>query len=214
MERDREQGIGDAAGDRAGRGVVMKVLIVDCYDSFTFNLYQQVGKLGGDPVVMTCDAPLEQLERSGCDRIILSPGPGTPHDSGVCLEVLETMSRTIPTLGVCLGHQAICTAFGGEVIRAGHLMHGKTSAIRHDGKGVFSGMPAPFTATRYHSLVAREKSLPSDLQVSATSLDDQYVMGVRHTRYPIEGVQFHPESVLSQEGDRIIQNFLNGKGGA
>jgi anthranilate synthase component 2 len=104
----------------------MKVLIVDCYDSFTFNLYQQVGKLGGNPVVMTCDTPLEQLKKCGCDRIILSPGPGTPHDSGVCLEVLETMSRTIPTLGVCLGHQAICTAFGGEVVRAGHLMHGKT----------------------------------------------------------------------------------------
>lgn len=188
----------------------MKVLIVDCFDSFTFNLYQQVGKLGGNPVVMTCDTPLEQLKKSGCDRIILSPGPGTPHDSGVCMEVLETMSRTIPTLGVCLGHQAICTAFGGEVIRAEHLMHGKTSAIRHDGQGVFTGMPAPFTATRYHSLVASEDSLPAELHVSATSLDDQYVMGVRHTRYPIEGVQFHPESVLSQEGDRIIRNFLAG----
>ena len=190
----------------------MKVLIVDCYDSFTFNLYQQVGKLGGNPVVMTCDTPLEQLEKCGCDRIILSPGPGTPHDSGVCLEVLETMSRMIPTLGVCLGHQAICTAFGGEVIRAGHLMHGKTSAIRHDGQGIFTGIPSPFTATRYHSLIAREDSLPAELQVSATSLDDLYVMGVRHTRYPIEGVQFHPESILSQEGDRMIHNFLAGTG--
>ena len=113
----------------------MKVLIVDCYDSFTFNLYQQVGKLGGNPVVFPCDTPLEVLQKSGCDRIILSPGPGTPEDSGVCRKVLETMSRTIPTLGVCLGHQTICTAFGGEVIRAPHLMHGKTSAIRHDGNG-------------------------------------------------------------------------------
>ncbi len=130
-------------------------------------------------------------------------------DSGVCLEVLETMSRKIPTLGVCLGHQAICTAYGGEVVRAQHLKHGKTSLIRHDGQGIFTGVPAPFSATRYHSLVAREDSLPADLQVSATSIDDQYVMGVRHTRYPIEGVQFHPESILSQEGDRIIQNFLN-----
>jgi len=188
----------------------MKVLIVDCYDSFTFNLFQQVGMLGGDPVVFTCDTPLERLEKTGCDRIILSPGPGTPQDSGVCLEVLETMSKTIPTLGVCLGHQAICTVFGGEVVRAKHLMHGKTSEIRHDGKGIFAGVPEPFSATRYHSLVAREDSLPKELQVSATSLDDGYVMGVRHTRYPIEGVQFHPESVLSPEGDQIIKNFLYG----
>lgn len=187
----------------------MKVLIVDCYDSFTFNLYQQVGMLGAEPVVFTCDTPLERLEGLDCDRIILSPGPGAPMDSGVCLEVLETMSRKIPTLGVCLGHQAICTTFGGEIIQAKHLMHGKTSEIRHDGKGIFTGLPATFTATRYHSLVAREDSLPEDLQVSAISLDDRYVMGVRHTRYPIEGVQFHPESILSHEGNRIIRNFLN-----
>ena len=192
----------------------MKVLIVDCYDSFTFNLYQQVGKLGGNPVVMPCDTPLDRLEKSGCSRIILSPGPGNPGDSGVCPEVLETMSRTIPTLGVCLGHQVICSVFGGEVIRAKHLMHGKTSEIQHDGKGVFAGMPAPFTATRYHSLIAKEDSLPEDLQVSATSFDDRYIMGVRHRRFPIEGVQFHPESILSQEGDRMIRNFLFGKGGA
>lgn len=191
----------------------MKVLIVDCYDSFTFNLYQQVGKLGGNPVVLPCDTPLEQLEKTGCDRIILSPGPGTPGESGVCPSVLETMSRTVPTLGVCLGHQAICTTFGGRVVRAEHLMHGKTSLIRHDGLGIFTGMPDPFIATRYHSLVAEKNSLPGDLQVSATSLDDQYVMGVRHTRYPIEGVQFHPESVLSPEGDRIISNFLEGNTG-
>ena len=118
------------------------------------------------------------------------------------------MSRTIPTLGVCLGHQAICTVFGGEVVRARHLMHGKTSEIRHDGKRIFSGIPSPFTATRYHSLVAREDSLPGELVVTATSLDDNYVMGIRHTKYPIEGVQFHPESILSQDGDRIIRNFL------
>lgn len=186
----------------------MKVLIVDCYDSFTFNLYQQVGRLGGDPVVHNCDTPLEQLKKTGCSRIILSPGPGTPGDSGVCPEVLETMSRTIPTLGVCLGHQVICSTFGGDVIRAAHLMHGKTSVILHDGKGIFTGIPSPITATRYHSLVAQKDTLPPDLQISATSLDDEYVMGVRHTRYPVEGVQFHPESILSREGDRIIRNFL------
>ena len=186
----------------------MNVLIVDCYDSFTFNLCQQVGKLGETPVVYSCDTPLAVLQKTGCDRIILSPGPGTPEDSGVCREVLETMSRTIPTLGVCLGHQTICTAFGGRVVRASHLMHGKTSPILHDGGGIFAGVPTPFIATRYHSLVAQRESLPDELEVTASSMDDGYVMGVRHRRYPIEGVQFHPESILSPEGDRIIRNFL------
>ena len=186
----------------------MNVLIVDCYDSFTFNLYQQVGRLGGNPRVVPCDAPLETLQETACDRIILSPGPGTPEESGVCRSVLETMSRSIPTLGVCLGHQTICTTFGGRVVRAVNLMHGKTSSIRHGGSGIFTGIPTPLTATRYHSLVALRDSLPEDLEVTATSLDDGCVMGVRHTRYPIEGVQFHPESVLSPEGDRIIRNFL------
>ena len=190
----------------------MNVLIVDCYDSFTFNLYQQVGRLGANPVVYPCDTPLEVLRKSGCDRIILSPGPGTPEDSGVCREVLETMSRTIPTLGVCLGHQTICAAFGGRVVRASHLMHGKTSPIHHEGEGIFSGVPTPFTATRYHSLVAERESLPDELVVTASSMDDGYVMGVRHTRYPIEGVQFHPESILSPDGDRIIRNFLYPQG--
>lgn len=188
----------------------MKVLIVDCYDSFTFNLFQQVGRLGGEPLVFPCDTPLDVLQKIPCDRIILSPGPGTPDDSGVCKGVLETMSRTIPTLGVCLGHQTICTVFGGDVVRAPHLMHGKTSQIFHDGTGIFRGIPVPFTATRYHSLVADRESLPRDLAVTASSTDDGYVMGVRHTRYPIEGVQFHPESILTREGDRILRNFLSG----
>ena len=190
----------------------MKVLIVDCFDSFTFNLEQQVGRLGAAPVVFTSDTPLEKLEKAGCDRIILSPGPGTPQESGVCLEVLGTLSKKIPTLGVCLGHQAICTVFGGKVVRAKHLMHGKTSAIRHDGRGIFENVISPFTATRYHSLIADRDSLPAELEVAATSLDDGYVMGVRHTRYPITGVQFHPESILSPDGDRLIQNFLDGRG--
>jgi anthranilate synthase component II len=190
----------------------MNVLIVDCYDSFTFNIYQQVGRLGGNPVVFPCDTPIEALQKIACDRIILSPGPGTPEDSGVCRNVLETMSRTIPTLGVCLGHQTICTVFGGEVVRAPHLMHGKTSPIRHEGTGIFEGVPSPFIATRYHSLVAQRESLPDELDVTATSQDDGYVMGVRHIHYPIDGVQFHPESVLSPEGDRIIRNFLYPEG--
>lgn len=190
----------------------MKVLIVDCYDSFTYNLYQQVGSAGAEPVVCTCDTPLEELKKSGCDRIILSPGPGTPDDAGVCPDVLRTMSRTIPTLGVCLGHQAICTVFGGKVIRSDRPVHGKTSEIRHDKKGVYSGISSPFTATRYHSLVASRNSLPPELVVTAESLDDGCVMGVRHSRYPVEGVQFHPESILSPAGDRIIKNFLFGRG--
>jgi anthranilate synthase/aminodeoxychorismate synthase-like glutamine amidotransferase len=188
----------------------MKVLIVDCYDSFTFNLYQQVGRLGAEPVVFTCDTPLAHLEKTGCDRIILSPGPGTPEEAGVCLDVLGSMSRTIPTLGVCLGHQAICTIFGGNVVRAHRLMHGKTSEIRHDGRGIYTGITAPFSATRYHSLVAERGSLPPDLLITAESLDDGCVMGVRHTSYPIEGVQFHPESILTGTGDRIIRTFLFG----
>ena len=186
----------------------MNVLIVDCYDSFTFNLYQQVGRLGGAPVVVTCDTPLDALEQTGCDRIILSPGPGTPEDTGVCRDVLMSMSRTIPTLGVCLGHQAICAAFGGMVGRAERLMHGKASQIRHDGTGIYAGIAMPFTAARYHSLVAERESLPPDLEVVATSMDDGYVMGVRHRRFPIEGVQFHPESILTGTGDAILANFL------
>lgn len=192
----------------------MKVLIIDCYDSFTFNLYQQVGKMGAELVVLPCDTPLDVVRNTPCDRIILSPGPGSPRDSGVCLDVLETMSRTIPTLGVCLGHQAICTAYGGEVIRAPHLMHGKTSAIRHDGAHIFTGIPSPFTATRYHSLIASREFLPDELEVTATSTDDGYIMGIRHRKYPVAGVQFHPESILSPEGDRIIRNFLGMTGAA
>lgn len=189
----------------------MNVLIVDCYDSFTFNLYQQVGRLGANPVVHPCDTPLEVLKKIPCDRIVLSPGPGTPEDSGVCSEVLRTMSRTIPTLGVCLGHQTICSTFGGKVVRASHLMHGKTSPICHSGTGIFTGIPTPFTATRYHSLIADQESLPRDLEVTASSMDDGYIMGVRHTRFPIEGIQFHPESILTTAGDRILENFLSGR---
>ncbi|MGA2104137.1 anthranilate synthase component II [Methanoregula sp.] len=186
------------------------VLIVDCYDSFTFNLYQQVGKLGARPVVATCDTPLSHIKKICCDRIILSPGPGTPEDSGVCLEVLDTLSKTIPTLGVCLGHQAICIAFGGRVVRSGHLMHGMTSEIKNDGQGIYTGLPTLFTATRYHSLVAQRESLPPELEVVSESLDDGFVMGVRHATYPIEGVQFHPESILSHDGDALMKNFLYG----
>jgi anthranilate synthase component 2 len=190
----------------------MRVLIVDCYDSFTFNLYQQVGALGGDPVVVMNDAPPATLQEVECDRIILSPGPGIPEDSGLCLEVLGGLAREIPTLGVCLGFQAICIAFGGRVVRADHLVHGKTSPIHHDGKGLFLRVPDPLVATRYHSLVADTATLPEALAITATSGDDGYVMGVRHMEYPIEGIQFHPESILTREGDALMRNFLSGDG--
>ncbi|MBS1195160.1 MAG: glutamine amidotransferase of anthranilate synthase or aminodeoxychorismate synthase [Methanomicrobia archaeon] len=186
----------------------MKVLLIDCYDSFTYNLSQQVGYLGAEPVVVTSDTPLEDIRALPCDRIILSPGPGKPEDSGVGLQVLLTLSRTIPTLGVCLGHQAICVAFGGQVVRAARPVHGKVSRIRHDGKTIFSGLPSPLSATRYHSLVADPSSLPPDLEVSAVSVDDGAIMGLRHRRYPVEGIQFHPESILTPDGDTILRRFL------
>jgi anthranilate synthase/aminodeoxychorismate synthase-like glutamine amidotransferase len=158
------------------------------------------------------DAPVEALDRHSFDRIILSPGPGRPEESGLCLAVLETLSREVPTLGVCLGHQAICTAFGGRVVRGERPVHGKTSPMTHDGKGIFAGIRNPFTATRYHSLVADRGSLHAELEVTAESLDDGCIMGVRHRRYPVEGVQFHPESILTGEGREIVANFLSGRG--
>ncbi len=190
----------------------MKVVIIDCYDSFTYNLSQLVGRLGHIPVVLTCDATLGEVSRECPDRIILSPGPGTPEDSGICPDVIRTFSRTIPTLGVCLGHQVICSAFGGTIIRNTRPVHGKTSLIHHDGKGVFSGLENPFIATRYHSLIAGPGNLPADLVVTAISGDDGAVMGLRHRTLPIEGVQFHPESILTPSGDRILENFISGPG--
>ena len=189
----------------------MRVLIIDCYDSFTFNLSQLVGSLGAVPEVIMNDSPPEVLERDAWDRIILSPGPGRPEESGLCLTALATLSRNIPTLGVCLGHQAICTAFGGRVVRGERPVHGKTSPVHHDGKGIYEGIMNPFTATRYHSLVADREGLPPDLVVTAESRDDGCIMGVRHRRFPIEGVQFHPESILTSEGAKIIGNFLSGR---
>jgi anthranilate synthase/aminodeoxychorismate synthase-like glutamine amidotransferase len=187
----------------------MKVLIVDCHDSFTYNLYQLAGCLGADPVVVTSDCSIDEIAGIACDRIILSPGSGHPADAGVCQEVVKTLGSEIPVLGVCLGHQVICTAFGGRVTRAHTLMHGKQSAIVHDGSGVFAGIPSPFCAIRYHSLAAEMSSLPPDLTVSAAAVNDGCIMGVRHRRYPVEGVQFHPESILSAAGAEILQNFFS-----
>jgi anthranilate synthase component 2 len=157
---------------------------------------------------------LKQVKELKPDRIVISPGPGTPEDTryfGVCTEILQQVSCVVPTLGVCLGHQGIIYAFGGKVVSAKRLMHGKTSKIKHDGKGIFKGVRNPFTATRYHSLAGEKYSIPSVLKVTAESIDDGEVMGVRHINYPIEGVQFHPESILCEDGKLIIKNFLDGR---
>jgi anthranilate synthase component 2 len=192
----------------------MKVLVIDNYDSFVYNLVQYVGMLGATPVVYRNDElSLKKAKELDPERIIISPGPGTPEDVryfGVCSQILRTMSQKIPTLGVCLGHQGIISTFGGKIIRAKSLMHGKSCMIHHDGKGVLTGIANPFEATRYHSLVGDRETIPSCLEISAESASDLEIMGVRHVEYPIEGVQFHPESILTTSGKRIIKNFLGG----
>jgi anthranilate synthase component 2 len=193
----------------------VKVLVIDNYDSFVYNLVQYIGELGAETIVYRNDQlTLKQVKELKPDRIVISPGPGTPEDTryfGVCTEILQHVSCEVPTLGVCLGHQGIIYAFGGKVVAARKLMHGKTSKIKHDGKGIFKGVHNPFTATRYHSLAGEKPSIPSCLKVTAESTDDGEVMGVRHVKYPIEGVQFHPESILCEDGKLIIKNFLEGR---
>jgi anthranilate synthase component 2 len=192
----------------------LKVLVVDNYDSFVYNLVQYIGELGADVIVYRNDqVTLAQVERLKLDKIVLSPGPGTPEDEyfGVCTAILQDVSHKVPTLGVCLGHQGIINAFGGKIVSAKKLMHGKTCTIKHDEKGIFKGVRNPFTATRYHSLAGDKFSIPSCLQISALAIDDGEIMGVRHVEYPIEGVQFHPESILCEDGKLIIKNFLEGR---
>ncbi len=192
----------------------MKVLILDNYDSFVYNLAQYVGEIADNIVVKRNDEiDVAGVKELSPDRIVISPGPGTPSNTryfGTCTAILQEVSIEIPTLGVCLGHQGIVHAFGGKIVRARKLRHGKTSPIRHDGKGVLRGIKSPFEATRYHSLVADRRSLPKSLEVTAQSTDDNEIMGVRHREFPIEGVQFHPESILTVPGHRIIKNFLEG----
>jgi anthranilate synthase component 2 len=191
----------------------MKVLVIDNYDSFVFNLVQYLGEQGANPIVYRNDElSLEQAVEIKPDKIIISPGPGSPEDKryfGVCADILTNMSKYIPTLGVCLGHQGIYYLFGGKIRRAKKLIHGKTSEIEHYGKGIFKDMPNPFRATRYHSLVGEIDTLPDCLQVTAKSLDDGEIMGIRHKNYPIMGVQFHPESIITENGKQIIRNFLD-----
>jgi len=184
------------------------VLIIDNYDSFTYNLVQYLGELGATMEVRRNDqVTVDEIERMAPERIVISPGPKTPSDAGVCLEMIQKLSGQVPILGVCLGHQAIGQAFGGKVVRAPEIMHGKTSQIAHDGKTVFSGLPNPFPATRYHSLIVQSSGLPDCLEISATS-PDGLIMGLRHKQMKVEGVQFHPESVLTSAGKDLLANFL------
>ncbi|MEE8402041.1 MAG: aminodeoxychorismate/anthranilate synthase component II [Candidatus Hydrothermarchaeaceae archaeon] len=188
----------------------MKVLIIDNIDSFVYNLYQYVGEQGAEVVVKRNHISIEEAEEISPDRIIISPGPGTPENAKNSIPIVKEFGRKIPILGVCLGHQAIGVAFGANVVRAGVIVHGKTSEVTHDGKTIFEGIESPFSATRYHSLAIDKKGFPSTLEISAKSLSDGIIMGIRHKKYPIEGVQFHPESILTGEGKRIIKNFLEG----
>ena len=185
------------------------ILLIDNYDSFTYNLAQYLGQMGQELVVRRNDQiTLDDIATLAPERIVISPGPGTPQDAGICIEVIERFAGKIPILGVCLGHQAIGHAFGGRVIRAAQIMHGKTSTVRHDSKTIFRKLPQNFQATRYHSLIVERKSLPRELQISAET-DDGTIMGLRHRKLRVEGVQFHPESILTEVGLRLLQNFLS-----
>lgn len=194
----------------------MRVLVIDNYDSFTYNLVQYLGELGSSPIVLRNDElDLEQIKALKPQRIVISPGPGNPQnerDFGICRCVLREISPRIPTLGVCLGHQGIAAVFGGRLIQAKMIRHGKTSRIYHDGQGIFQGVPNGFLAARYHSLAIQRGSLPPVLEISAESEDGE-IMGVRHKYYPMEGVQFHPESILTEHGKSILGNFLTQGGG-
>jgi len=187
------------------------VLVIDNYDSFTYNLVQYLGELGAEVRVVRNDlTTVDKVAGVAADRIVISPGPGRPEQAGVTMDVIRRLGPTVPILGVCLGHQAIGAVFGGSVVRAGVPMHGKTSSISHDGRGVFAGISGPFVASRYHSLVVAESGLPAELEVSARTAEDGTIMGLRHREWPVHGVQFHPESVLTGEGKSILRNFLNG----
>jgi anthranilate synthase/aminodeoxychorismate synthase-like glutamine amidotransferase len=188
--------------------VLMKVLVIDNYDSFTYNLVQLLGKLKNTLIVKrNDDIDAEGIRKISPDKILISPGPGKPEDSNASLTAIKEFGKQIPILGVCLGHQAIGITFGGSVIKAPKLMHGKTSLINHDNKTIFKQVPQKFTATRYHSLIIDQQNFPSDLEITAYT-DDNIIMGVRHKTFPVEGIQFHPESILTVEGEAIIKNWM------
>ena len=188
------------------------VFVLDNYDSFTYNLVQYLGELGAEVAVRRNDqVTVGEIESMRPERIVISPGPCTPQEAGFSIELFRHFTGKLPILGVCLGHQALGAAFGGNVVRAPHLMHGKTSQVTHDGRTIFQKLESPFTATRYHSLIVEEKNLPAELEVSAYTTEkdgSRTIMGLRHRKYPVEGVQFHPESVLTTEGKKLISNFL------
>ena len=187
----------------------MKLLVIDNYDSFTYNLVHFLGELGADSKVFRNDKiSLDEIAAMAPEGIVLSPGPATPDQAGICLALIDRFKTTTPILGVCLGHQAIGQAMGGDVIRAPQLMHGKTSRINHTGKGLFRGLNSGFEATRYHSLIVERDTLPAELEITATS-DEGLIMGMQHRNYPLHGVQFHPESIASENGHALLQNFLN-----
>ena len=184
------------------------ILMIDNYDSFTYNLVQYMGELGADIRVERNDRiSIDEIESLAPEKIVISPGPCTPAKAGISVEVIKCFSGKVPVLGVCLGHQSVGAAFGGEIIKAGKLMHGKTSEVRHDGKTLFKDLPNPFTATRYHSLVLNRKTLPDCFEITAES-DDNEIMGIRHKELPVEGVQFHPESILTPDGKDLLKNFI------
>jgi len=186
----------------------MKLLVVDNYDSFTYNLVQYFGVLDADIIVKRNDElSIADVKRLGVDRICISPGPGRPENAGISGDIIQEMGGTVPILGVCLGHQCIAQVFGGEVVRAPKLMHGKTSLVRHNNRGVFQNLQQPLQATRYHSLIVRREGLPDDLEITAET-DDGVIMGLQHRKLPIHGVQFHPESILTGEGKKLLANFL------
>ena len=188
------------------------VLVIDNYDSFTYNLVQYLGELGAEVRVMRNDVvTVETIRAARPDQIVISPGPGRPEQAGVTMDVIRELGRDTPILGVCLGHQAIGAVFGGSVVRAAVPMHGKTSTIEHDGRGIFTGLTEPFLASRYHSLVVSDEGLPPVLEVTARTKEDRTIMGLRHRSWPVYGVQFHPESILTGEGHRLLRNFLEGR---
>jgi anthranilate synthase/aminodeoxychorismate synthase-like glutamine amidotransferase len=187
---------------------VPRILVIDNYDSFVYNLVQYLGELGAEPLVYRNDAlTIDEIRDLSVDAILVSPGPGRPEDAGISPAVIAELGSDTPILGVCLGHQAIGHVFGGNIVRAPSLLHGKTSAVNHDGTGLLAGIPSPFTATRYHSLVIEPSSMPDELEVTATTADG-IVMAVRHRTKPIHGVQFHPEAILTEGGHKLVENFL------
>ncbi|HEY8670807.1 MAG TPA: aminodeoxychorismate/anthranilate synthase component II [Terriglobales bacterium] len=188
------------------------VFVLDNYDSFTYNLVQYLGEMGEEVAVYRNDqVTIEEVEAMRPERILISPGPCTPQEAGISIDIFRHFSGKLPILGVCLGHQALGAAFGGKIVRAPHLMHGKTSQVTHDGRTLFKDLESPFTATRYHSLIVQPQNLPDELEVSAFTTESdgsRTIMGLRHKKFPVEGVQFHPESVLTGEGKKLIKNFL------